>query len=173
MLRATIGEALPLQIQVGDGRADLYPQVSVHDYTGAIVVGPLDLPHFAGGLYGSIHTFNSEGNFTAIYRIYTDVGHTTAADYDVEAESIEATYDKTNILKMLGIVHHNTVEDMFTYDGAGNLTSVRVRAYDSDTNALAAKATSPANGTVGLLFLWNITALYSSGRLSLYAEVEE
>ena len=173
MLRATIGEAAPLQIQVGDGRADLYPQVSVHNIAGAVVVGPMDLPHFAEGLYGSSHTFTVDGMFTAVYRLYEDAAHTVLADYDIEAESIEATSDKTNILKMLGIVHHNTVEDMYTYDGAGNLTSVRVRAYDSETNALAAKATSPANGTIGLLFSWNITAQYSGGRLSLYAEVED
>ena len=169
----TIGEAVPLQIQVGDGRVDLYPQVTVHTITGAVAVGPLDLPHFSGGLYGSSHIFTADGQFTAVYRLYEDAGHLTLADYDVEAESIEATADKTNILKMLGIVHHNTVEDMFTYDGSGNLTSVRVRAYDTETNALAAKASSPANGTIGLLFSWNITAQYSGGRLSLYAEVED
>jgi len=173
MLRATIGEALPLQVQVGDGRTDLYPQVSIHNSSGAVIAGPMDLPHFSGGLYGSTHTFSSEGQFTAIYRLYEDAGHTIAANYDVEAESIEATYDKLNLLKLLGIVHHNTVEDMFSYDISGNLSSVRVRAYDSESNALAAKATSPSGGTVGLLFTWNITAEYTGGRLSIYSEVEE
>jgi hypothetical protein len=173
MLRATIGESVPLQIQAGDGRSDLYARASIYDPSGSLVAGPLDLSHLTGGLYGSTYIFDTEGHYTAVYRLFEDSGFVIEADYDTEAETIEASPDKTNILKALGLVHDNSIEDMHTYDGSGNLVGIRVRSYDTKDHLEAAAATSPAGGTLGLLFTWNITAAYTGGRLSLYHVARE
>lgn len=174
MLRATIDEPTPLQVQVGDGRTDLFARVRLFDPAGSELTGsPVSLPHLTGGLYGATFTFDTEGYSTAVYNLYEDAGFTLDASYDIEAEVIEAVPDKFNIKKILGLTHGNTLEDSHDYDVAGNITSIRVRNYDSEANAAAAELTSPAGGTTGLLFTWTITMEYTANRLTKYLVVEE
>lgn len=174
MLRATIDEPTPLQVQVADGRTDLFARVRLYDPAGTELVGsPISLPHLADGLYGSIFTFTDEGYSTAVYNLYEDAGFAIGADYDYEAEVIEAVPDKFNIKKILGLSHSDTIEDSHAYDVAGNIVFIRVRSYDSGANATAAGVTSPAGGTIGLLFTWSITMEYTANRLTKYLVVEE
>lgn len=174
MLRATIDEPTPLQVQVADGRTDLFARVRLYDPAGSELTGsPLTLPHLTNGLYGSIFTFADEGYTTAVYSLFEDVGFATAADYDISAEVIEAVPDKFNIKKILGLSHSDTLEDSHDYDVGGNIIFIRVRSYDSAANASAAKITSPAGGTTGLLFTWSITMEYTANRLTKYLVVEE
>jgi hypothetical protein len=160
MLRATLQESIPLQVLAADGRTDLFARVTI--YQDVFVLGTLDLPHIDQGLYGSSYTPTQEGYLTARYALYEDVGFTVPASYDLEAELIEVSSDKTNILRILGLMHENSVLDQTVYDNHGNLLSGRIRAYDTKANAQAA-------GLTGLRFTWAVTATYTGpGMLTRY-----
>ena len=77
-------------------------------------------------------------------------------------EDIEVTSDKTNIARMLGLHHENSVLDQQTYSNRGRLLSARLRAYNSRTHADAALAVTPDDYTTGLLFTWSINATYDT-----------
>lgn len=154
MLRATLNEAIPLQVFVPDGRNDLFGQVRVFNTAGALIVNAA-LTNIAEGLY-SVNWFPSlEGYFTAVYDLYLDSGHLSHADYERECEAIEVSSDKTNILRLLGLAHENAVLDQEVYGSNGRLVSARLRAYDSKEHADAA-------GLEGLRFVWAVTATYDS-----------
>ena len=159
MLRATLNELVPLQIFVPDGRTDLFARVHVRDVTGALATTLFPV-HQAGGLYAVTWVPPVEGYFSAIYELFLDAGRTIFADYDRDAETIEVSSDKTNILRLLGLHHENSLLDTEVYGDNGRLTSARLRMYDSAANLVAASASSPAGGTAGLLFSWTITATY-------------
>jgi hypothetical protein len=160
MLRATLGEAVPIQVQVGTGQGNLYGRAKMYDLTGSLVT-TLSLPHIDGGLYGTTYTFNTAGHFTVVYQLFADAGFTTPSGFDIEAEAIEANSDKTNILRILGLTHDNVVIDNHVYDGNGNLVSSRIRHYDTKTNADAAGAT-------GLLNTWIVDAVWTGEQLDNY-----
>lgn len=65
-------------------------------------------------------------------------------------------------LRALGLAQENFFEDSFVYDGAGRLTSSRMRLYDTKANA-------EAHGVTGLLETYTVTATYDgNGRLASY-----
>jgi hypothetical protein len=165
MLRATLGESLPVQIQASSGESALYARAKIYDIYGTNV-STIALPHIAGGLYGTTHIFSGAGYYTIVYQLFLDSGFSSPAEFDIEAETVEANSDKTNILRILGLTHDNTVLDNHVYNVEGNLTNVRVRSYDSKANALAA-------GAAGLENTWSISAVYSSSRLETYTVVRE
>jgi len=157
MLRATLNEAVPLQVLAADGKTDLYAQAFV--YRDGVLLTTLPLPHLDAGLYGVSYTASQEGYLSVVYKLFYDSGFTVPADYEYEAEVLEVSSDKTNILRLLGLMHHKAVLDQQMFDGAGNLTSARLRAYDTQAHADLA-------GLTGLLFTWQVAALYTSGRVS-------
>lgn len=159
MLRATLEEPVPIQVQVSTGQIDLFGRAKMYDITGALV-STFSLPHIASGLYGTTHTFTTGGHYTVVYQLFTDALFTIPSDFDVEAEAIEANSDKTNILRILGLTHDNVRIDGQTYDGDKLLTS-RIRHYDTAANA-------NTGTTVGLLNTWNVLATYAAGVLVDY-----
>lgn len=162
MLRATIDEPIPLQVQVADGRTDLFARVRMYALGSPTPVAIISLPHINDGLYGSAYTLTVGGFFTAQYQVFEDPGFTIAANYDYEVESIEANSDKTNLLRLLGLNYHNAIMTPLQYNGEGCLTDARIRAYDSDTN------TELDDGATGLLFSWTIKVTYTGGQLTNY-----
>jgi len=165
MLRATLQEAVPLQVLAGDGRTNLHPQVCLYKPNGSLVAA-LSLPHLGAGLYGTTWTPQEHGYFTAVYVVYEDPGHLVTSYYAQQAETIEVSSDKTNILKVLGLVYDNSVLDQQLYDQQGNLVQARIRCYDSKTTAETANAH-------GLLFAYRLSAIYSDGRLVRYSITED
>lgn len=165
MIRATLGEAVPLQVQVGTGQDDLYGRVKVYGGTGGLYLTEA-LTHIENGLYGTTHTFTTEGHYTAVYQLFLDSGFITPSEFDIEAEAIEANSDKTNLLRILGLTHDNVVIDNNVYDLQGNLLSSRIRHYSN-------KAQAEAAGTTGLLDTWTVTATYNNERLETYTVVRE
>lgn len=165
MIRATLGESVPLQVQVGTGQADLYGRVKVYDGNGDLYLTEA-LVHIENGLYGTTHTFSVEGHYTAVYQLFLDASFISASDFDIEAEAIEANSDKTNILRILGLTHDNVYIDNHTFDLQGNLLTSRVRHYDTKANA-------DAHGTLGLLNTWQISATYTGERLDSYKVTRE
>lgn len=165
MLRATANEPIPLRAIAADGRTDLYARATVYKSDGSVLV-TLPLPHIASGMYGTTYTFSQDGYYTTIYEFFEDAAYTVPSDYNIGAEDIEANSDKTNIMRILGLVHQNAVLDNQTYNAEGNLVSARLRIYDTKANAQAA-------GTTGLLFQYTINAVYVAGELTSYTVVKE
>lgn len=159
MLRATLNEPVPLQVFVPDGNTGLFARVRIIDTLGAIVTTLYPL-HQTLGLYAVTWTPTSEGYFSAVYDLFLDAGLTLPADYERDAETLEVSSDKTNITRLLGLHHENSLLDMEVYGTNGRLASARLRMYNSAANLAAAFASSPAGGTTGLLFTWQITATY-------------
>lgn len=70
------------------------------------------------------------------------------------------------LTRALGLMHENSVMDQTTFDGSNNLTSGRLRIYNSKANALAA-------GLTGLLNTYTITASYIGENVQTYTVVLE
>jgi hypothetical protein len=164
MLRATLSESVPLQIFVPDGRTDLYARVRVVNAIGGIIA-TLFPAHLTNGLYSADWTPSIEGYFSAIYELFLDAGLTMVAEYERDAEMIEVSSDKTNLLRLLGLAHENAVLDQQVYGSNGRLQSARLRAYDSAANAQAA-------GASGLRFTWQISATYTMTNQSETFKIE-
>ena len=167
MLLATVNEAVTLSMLASDGRTDLHGQARVYNSTGALVA-TVNLSHIAEGLYQSNYTPNTEGFFQVVYQLYFDSGHTVDAGYDHQGETLDVNSFRTNILRILGLLHENAVVDQQSYDSDGNLTQARIRSYNSAINAQNASAVSPNTYNTGLLFTWQVDATYSSGSLVKY-----
>jgi len=75
-------------------------------------------------------------NVTGIW--YINVTHPTYFPWgkndDVQVYQGDITDLYNNVIKTLGLVHHNFYIDQATYDDFGNLVSSRVRIYDSAAN---------------------------------------
>lgn len=170
MLRATLNEPVPLQIFVPDGRTDLFARARVFSAAGALVTSVYPL-HQLAGLYTATWTPADEGYYSAVYDLYSDPGLTTLADYERNAEVIEVSSDKTNIMRLLGLHHENSLLDQQAYTPNGRLATARLRMYDSAASLAAAAATSPAGGTAGLLYTWAVTATYDLSNQSKTFEI--
>lgn len=159
MLRATLNEPVPLEVLAADGRTDLFAQATL--YRNGILLTTLTPTHIAQGVYRATYTASVEGYISVIYQLFSDAGFTVPAGYDLESETVEVCSDKTNIMRILGLLHDNAVFDQQVYDGGGNLTGGRLRIYDSKVNMLLA-------GLTGLLFTYAIVASYTNGLLTRY-----
>jgi len=158
-MRATLNEPVPLQALANDGNVGLFVRVTV--LNPALAVDSTLYPtHITKGLYSVNWTPLTEGYFSIVYEFFLDAGYTVVAyDYPQGAESIEVSSDKTNLLRLLGLEHENTVLDNQVYNAHRHLTSARLRSYNSAANAVAA-------GVTGLLFEWNIVATYDGSELN-------
>jgi hypothetical protein len=160
MLHATLNEAIPLQLVADNGRIDLYARATI--YKNNLLVTTLDLAHVAQGFYSASYIPTSEGYYSIIYKFYEDNAYSVEAPFSLEGELLEVNSDKINLLRILGLLHENSVVDQTVYDANGNLLTARVRAYDSKANALVA-------GVTGLRFTWSVTAQYNAqNRMLLY-----
>ena len=65
---------------------------------------------------------------------------------------------QADLSRVLGLLHRNAILDLQTYDGQGQLTSARLRVFDSPANV---PATPGGSEVVGLLQRYDITATYS------------
>lgn len=160
MISATLNEPAPLQVLAADGRQDLYARAKIYDTAGTWIAS-VPLPHLQDGLYGATWIPVIEGFFTAVYQLFFDADYLADAGYSRQGETIEVTETKTNILRLLGLVHENSIVDQQMWDSQGNLTSARVRSYDTKANAIAA-------GITGLRFIYSVNAQYSGGLLNKY-----
>jgi hypothetical protein len=168
MLLATVNEPVTLSMLAGDGNASLFGQARLYSQVG-VLAATVNLNHVAEGLYQGTYTSAIEGQFNIVYQFYSNTGRTVDAGYDLNGEFLDVNSFRTNILKVLGLLHDNSVVDSQTYDVDGNLTSARIRSYNNATNAQGAVAASPAAFVSGLLFTWNVAAEYTSGALSKYS----
>lgn len=166
MLSVTLNDVVALRVVAFDGATGLFPQVKVYNAAGSLVT-TLNPAHVAGGMYSVNWTATPAGLFTAVGTFYTDAGHTTpATTYGLTSEDLDVNTLKPDVARLLGLVQENAVIDLQVYDLAGNLSSARIRAYDSKAHALAAGAT-------GLVATYSMAATYSGVQLTNYSVVKE
>lgn len=168
MLLATVTQPTTLSVMASDGRTDLFAQARVYNSVGSLVA-TVNLTHVAEGLHQGQHTPAVEGYFNVVYQLYLDAGRTLDAGYEHQGETMDVSAFRTNILRIMGLLHENAVVDQQSYDTDGNLIQARIRSYDSSANATAASAISPNPYTTGLLFTWEVAATYTTGALSKYS----
>lgn len=167
-LIATPSQPVLLGMLSGVGRTDLYGQAKIYNSSGTLVT-TISVNHVAGGIYSGSWTPSTEGYYQVRYEFFTDVGRSVSAGYGIEAETIDVTALKTNVLRLLGLVHENSVIDQHTYDSSQNLTSARIRCFDSSANAAGAAAISPSSYSTGLLFSYSVSASFSGTTLTKYS----
>jgi hypothetical protein len=153
-MHATVNEPVPLCVVLADGVTTLFARAFV--YNGSSLLTTVDLPHITNGMYQAEYTPTEEEYLTVLYKVYTDSGYTTLGLYGTEVETIEVNSLKTNVLRILGLLHQNSVIDQEVYNVDGNMVSSRIRSYDSAANATAA-------GSTGLLFTWQVSVTYTIG----------
>lgn len=75
----TLGQVIPLTVQLGGGESNKYPKAVLYDEAGAeLDDSPVYLTHVGNGLYkNSAVTMPNNDFVVAQYFIYTDSGHTT------------------------------------------------------------------------------------------------
>jgi len=88
-----------------------------------------------------------------------------SAEFDGTTDSLHSI--SSSVARILGLVHHNGIVDNQTYDTNRQLTSARLRVFDTATHV----PTIPGgNETVGLLHTYQIEAQYGGvGILTRYA----
>lgn len=153
MLLATPNQPIPLTVLAADGLTSLFPQARVYSASGSLVA-TVNLSHVSEGLYSAMYTPTTEGIFDVVYQFYTDSGRTQTALYDKGSETLDVNSERTNIMRILGLMHENSVFDQQQYNAQGSLVSGRVRSYDTAANAAL-------GGLTGLLFVWTIQATYN------------
>jgi phenolic acid decarboxylase len=157
-----IGAQTQIRLQLSDGREDRFPQAVVYDATDAID-DTVDLTHIAAGLYSGNWTPSTTGAHAIVFFVYKDAGHTNEdTSYDRGVDQVHVhTADMSTVS---GLVNNNSVMDQQVYNSAGQLTSARLRVYDTEASATAAGAT-------GLLETHTITAAYVAGEQTRYTVV--
>lgn len=167
MAHATPNEQIPLEALITDGNTDLFGEARVYD-ANSNLVAVLDLTYQTDGLYRATWTPTDEGYYTVIYSFFYDNLKTISADdeYPKAGEQINVTSEKTNIMRILGLLHENAVLDQTIYTAEGVLTGGRLRVYDSKANALLA-------GSTGLIYEYKITADISAGLTQKYSITRE
>ena len=156
MRRATTGEPIPLQVVLPDGNETYYVVATVFSGdTTDTTVTTLILQHRLKGVYSVDWVASVEGYYTVVYDVYTDSSATKSAGYDRDGELVEVTSDKSNISRLLGLQHENSIVDQQTYSNTGKLLTARVRAYETAADAEAA-------GIEGLRYTWAVQATYNT-----------
>ena len=167
MLLGTVGKPISVSATVSDGRTDLFCRARILDSSGNLFA-TLPLLHQQFGCYSSSMTFSVEGYFNVIYDFFFDAGFTFEAGYGLNAETIDINSFRTDIARILGLQHQNSIVDQTVHDSDRNLLSARLRVYDTAANVAAATAVSPSVYNTGLLFQYQIVGSFSGGILQKY-----
>lgn len=92
------------------------------------------------------------------------VGNVLIDPLEIHTEQDYTAARAAGIDRILGLSHDNMVQDQQAYDSDKNMTSARVRVYDTAAHALAA-------GSTGLLFTYAIAAAYTNKLLTNFSMV--
>lgn len=115
------------------------------------------------------------GSNIDLTQVYTRLGAPAGASMSADIASIKGDSSTINtntanlgtlLTRALGLMHENSVMDQTTFDPSNNLTSARLRLYNTKANAVAAGAT-------GLLYTYTITASYTGENVQTYTVVRE
>lgn len=170
---AQIGVPVPVAVALEDGNEFQYPQAEMYVQGASVPFIVLDLDHKAKGRYEADFTPTSAGVLSALFFIYTDVGHAVESTvYSREIEQVFVTSNNVDdlavmITRLLGLSHENAFIDLTSFDVHGQLTAARMRIFDSKISAQA--ATDGGSETTGLVAAYTMEAVYEGvGRLKSY-----
>ena len=158
MLLATTNVPTPLHMLAANGQTNLFGRARVYDEN-TVLVDTISLSHVVEGIYSNTYTPTTEGIYSIVYQFFVDPGLTVPAAFDKVVETLDVNSVRTNVMRILGLVHDNSVVDQQTYNADRQMLSARIRNYDSKANADLA-------GVTGLLFTWNVVASYTGLNLS-------
>ncbi len=162
-----------LNLLIEDGNDSLFPTVTVYFEDNPLPVAIEDLTHSADGNYFASWTPTVVGQYTAIYKIYIDAGHTIQAiqygrsidNIMVTEHNVDSSYN--GIIEMLsrnlGLSNENAIIDNTSYDACNQLIGARVRCYDSSANANL--ATPGGSEVQGLIASYTVNATYNGSGL--------
>lgn len=174
----TLGDPAALVLVLEDGNENIYPRANIYAVGSAVPVATKDLDHIIDGRYEGSWTPTSVGVYTAHFLIFSDVARTTESIvYTREAEQIFVSQSSSDDLaagmtRILGLVHENAFVDQTIFDLANQLTSARVRIFDSKANAQS--ATDGGSEMTGLVATYLMESAYESvGRMKTYRMVRD
>lgn len=154
--------------------------------TFAVVAGP-SIVEFMNGVYYFDYTFTTAASPEIVFEVDGGVGLPVEVRYVTDtispkdwfvddlkgASNIDNTQINTTLstvaaqmIRAMGLLHENSVMDQTLYNGGNNLTSARLRIYNSKANANAATGT-------GLLATYTVAATYTGDNLLTYTVVLE
>jgi hypothetical protein len=107
-----------------DGRVDLFGRARIYDNTGTLGT-TVSLNHTAEGMYSAEHTPVASGYFNIVYEFFMDDVFTISAGYEKQGEILDVSDFRTNILRLLGLAHDNSILDL---QGLGSTTTQRMQA---------------------------------------------
>ncbi len=88
MLQIYLGSNLRIPLQLSGGEINQYPQVLIYNSAGTLL-STNNMVHLATGLYTYLWTPPAIGNYIAVFKTYTDVGHTVlSVDYGIISDNI-------------------------------------------------------------------------------------
>ena len=169
---AIVGTLVPITMILEDGNESQYPQAEIYNGNG-LPISILNLVHKARGRYEATWAPPIVGVYAAVFIIYADIDHAVEnITYTREVEQIFATASGVDdlaakIARILGLVHENAFIDNTVFDSFSQLTSCRIRIFDSKDHA--ALATDGGAETLGLVATYEMAATYETmGRLGTY-----
>ncbi len=99
------GSKLPLELQVADGNAGLFPSAVVRKSDGSTISGsPFILNHVANGLYkpSTLPVMPDDDYVSVQYLIYSDAGRTTlSTEYGLAHETIARDTDDAALIQQI------------------------------------------------------------------------
>jgi hypothetical protein len=156
-----------------DGNTSQFPQAEIYAAGATTPLVTLDLTHKAKGRYEVEWTPSDVGVYSALFIVYADSGHAIEnIVYSREIEQVFATSSSVDdlaakIARILGLVHENAFIDETVFDSWGQLTTCRIRIFDSKEHAEL--ATDGGSEALGLIATYHMAATYeAAGRLGTY-----
>lgn len=162
MLIGYTGVAVTLRLVLGDRTVDKYPRARVCDSSGVIVGSAINMTAVGSfsGLYTCTFTPAAAGQFTVMFDVYSDSGHTTLV-YEPAIEPLRV-YDldlDTVLGRLLGHAGENVRDDVLTTDPVtGQPLTFRRRLFATKA---AANASTPGGTGEGEIATFTCSATYS------------
>ena len=158
-----------LNLFIEDGNIALYPIATIYFENNSLPVAIMDLTHSKDGNYFVSWTPTILGQYSVIYKIYIDEGHTIPAiQYGRSIDNIIVTEHNVDtgyngivsmLARNLGLSNENAVIDNTSYDACNQLIGARIRCYDSQINANL--ATPGGSEAQGLIASYTVNATYN------------
>jgi len=125
----------------------------IYDNNRNLYTGPINFYEMGNGAYRCEFTPDGIGTWfiTVTHPVYFPTGKSNTA--------MIYTSDLNAISRLLGLMQENYSVDQTVYDGNGNLTSSRIRIYDSPLNV---------GTTNGVIATYNMTATYNVNQMTSY-----
>jgi hypothetical protein len=155
MIAGTVGVPVLLELALADRATGMFPRVLISDSTGTQVGSPADLTASseASWMYVGTWTPPTVGQFSALFQVYTDVGHTLTSVHSPEIEHIQvsAVDAGTALVRILGHAGENVRDDALTYDLNKRPLTFRRRIFPDAATAAASTPGGTGQGEIATI----------------------